>query len=45
MNAKTGSFSEASSSQEEDIGMRQGNTNEELNRSSSEQEVTPTNKF
>ena len=45
MNAKTCSFSEASSSEEEDVGMRKGrrksdfeNTNEELNGSSSEDE-------
>ena len=45
LNAKTGSCSEANSSEEEDIGMRQGrrksdfdSTNEELNGSSSEEE-------
>ena len=45
LNAKTGSCSEASSSEEEDIGMRKvrrksdfENTNEELNGSSSEEE-------
>ena len=45
MIAKTGSCSEASSSDEEDIGMRKGkrksdfeNTNKELNRSSNEEE-------
>ena len=45
MNAKTGSFSEASSSEEENIGMRKGrrksdfeNTNKELNGSSIEEE-------
>ena len=43
LNAKTGSCSEASSSEEEDIGMRKGsrksdfeNTNKELNGSSEE---------
>ena len=46
MNAKTGSCSEASSSEEEDIGMRKGrrksdfeNTNEELNGSSIEERL------
>ena len=45
LNAKTGSCSEASSSEEEDIGMRKGrrksdleNKNKELNGSSSEEE-------
>ena len=45
MNAKTGSCIEASSSEEEDIGMRKGrrksdfeNTNEELNGKSIEEE-------
>ena len=45
LNAKTGSFSGASSSEEEDIGMRKGreksdfeNTNEELNGKSIEEE-------
>ena len=45
MNAKTGSCSEASSSEEEDIGIRKGrrksdfkNTNKELNGVSSEEE-------
>ena len=44
LNAKTGSCSEASSSEEEDIGMRKGrkkwfeNTNKKLNGSSSEEE-------
>ena len=45
LNVKTGSYSEASSSEEEDVGMRKGrrksdfeNTNEELNGSTSEEE-------
>ena len=50
LNVKTGSFSQASISEEEDIGMRKGrrkgdfdNKNEELNGSSSEEEeIKPT---
>ena len=48
LNAKTGSCSEASSSEEEDIGMCKGrrksdfdNTNKEINESSSEEEEIP----